>query len=62
MLFYEQKWLPESWKEWIPKESELKQSKYWVSMQDLAKNGRNYLQKKFPVKEELRKKAFFWPQ
>ena len=60
MLFYEQEWLPEAWKEWIPKEEELKQSKYWVSSVELSKENDVFLRKKFPVKEELRSKAFFW--
>ena len=60
MLFYQQKWLPDEWKEWIPKEDELKQSKYWVSKADLSPKGKAYLVKKFPVDEKLRSKAFFW--
>jgi alpha-galactosidase len=61
MLYYQQEWLPEAWKEWIPKETELKQSKYWVSRADIAKKNKAYLVKKFPLDEKLRRKAFFWP-
>ena len=60
MLYYQKEWLPESWKEWIPKEKELKQSKWWVSPNDLVKKGKIYLQTKFPPKESLKDKAFFW--
>jgi alpha-galactosidase len=60
MLYYEQQWLPEQWKEWIPTEKELKESKWYVSPKELAKSGGAYLKKKFPVDEKLKQKAFFW--
>ena len=57
MLYYEQKWLPEEWQEWIPKKAELEKSKYWVSEKELRKN---IFAVKYLPKPELRKKAFFW--
>jgi alpha-galactosidase len=57
MLHYQQEWLPKKWAEWIPKEAELKESKYWVAPKDLVKNENVYLQNMFPVKKELK---FFW--
>lgn len=56
MLYYEQQWLPESWKEWIPKKEELEKSKYWVSEKELKK----IYKVKFPPNPDLKKKAFFW--
>jgi hypothetical protein len=61
MLFNEQQWLPEAWKEWIPKEEELKQMKYWVDKKELAKADKKFLQVKFAPDDQLRSKAFFWP-
>ncbi len=60
MLFYEQKWLPKEWKEWIPKKEELKSSKYWVSPTELSTKGNAFLAEKFPPREDLKSKAFFW--
>jgi len=60
MLFYEQKWLPKEWKEWIPKKEELKESKYWVSPAELSTEGNAFLVKKFLPRENLQSKAFFW--
>ena len=60
MLYYQQEWLPEAWKEWIPTEAELKESKWWVSPTDLLKDQGIYKQVKFPPREELKSKAFFW--
>jgi len=62
MLFYEQQWLPKEWKEWIPTKRELMRSKYWVSPEGLSARNGAYLRKEFPVREELRRKAFFWPR
>jgi alpha-galactosidase len=56
MLYYEQKWLPESWKEWIPTKAELEKSKYWVAEKEL----KNINKVKFAPKAELKSKAFFW--
>ncbi|WXG44339.1 MAG: hypothetical protein WED04_09945 [Promethearchaeati archaeon SRVP18_Atabeyarchaeia-1] len=60
MLFYEQKWLPEEWREWIPKKEELKASKYWVAPAELSTKGNAFLVKKFLPREDLVSKAFFW--
>ena len=62
MLFYERDWLPEEWREWIPAEDELKQSPWWVDRKDLAKAGDRYKQVKFPPREDLKTKAFFWKE
>ncbi|MBN2156160.1 MAG: hypothetical protein JW776_08965 [Candidatus Lokiarchaeota archaeon] len=59
MLYYEQRWLPDEWKEWIPKEQELKESKWWVSPKDLRKLGRKYKEKKFSLTQNLKSKAYF---
>ncbi len=56
MLYYEQQWLPESWKEWIPTKEELQKSKYWVAEKEL----KNIYKVKFSPKPELKAKAFFW--
>ncbi|MHA1340872.1 MAG: family 4 glycosyl hydrolase [Promethearchaeota archaeon] len=60
MLYYEQNWLPKEWKEWIPTKDELEKSKYWISPKELSRKNKNYLKKKFPIDEKLRKKAFFY--
>jgi alpha-galactosidase/6-phospho-beta-glucosidase family protein len=60
MLFYEQQWLPEEWREWIPKKQDLEKSKWWVSKSDLSKENKKYIEKKFSLKTELESKAFFW--
>lgn len=60
MLYYEQKWLPEAWQEWIPKKSELENHKWWVSERDLTRDNKQYLKIMFPPDETLKKKAFFW--
>nr|MDO8133634.1 hypothetical protein [Candidatus Njordarchaeum guaymaensis] len=60
MLFYEQKWLPKEWKEWIPKKEELINSKYWVSATELSTKGNAFLLKKFLPRKDMRSKAFFW--
>jgi hypothetical protein len=60
MLYYEQKWLPRKWSEWIPSKDELRKSKYWVSPMELSANGGAYLSTKFKPREDLRSKAFFW--
>jgi alpha-galactosidase len=60
MLYYQQEWLPPQWKEWIPSEAELKESKWWVAPKDLIKDNKEYLKVMFPPKEELKSKAFFW--
>ncbi len=59
MLYYQQLWLPEEWKEWIPTESELKESKWWVSPKELMKIGRVYKTKKFSIDSKLISKAYF---
>jgi len=59
MLYYEQQWLPKEWKEWIPKELELKDSKWWVSGRDLMKFGRTYKIKKYDIDLKLKSKAYF---
>lgn len=61
MLFYEKRWLPAEWAEWIPAEEELKRSKWWVSPADLAEEGGAYKKVMFPPDERLKAKAFFWP-
>ena len=58
MLFYEQEWLPPEWKEWIPKESELKQSRYWVSKHDISKCLLRYRKIKYPPSSDLKQKAY----
>ncbi len=60
MLYYQKQWLPESWKEWIPSENELKESKWWISPEELSLKGKNYLKIKFAPDEKLKKKAYFW--
>lgn len=60
MLYYEQDFLPQAWKEWIPSKEELQKSKWWISSTDLTKENGQYLKFKFPVKEERRSHAFFW--
>jgi alpha-galactosidase len=62
MLFYQQQWLPKEWKQWIPSESELKESKWWVSKKDLSKVGSAYKKVMFPPEERLKQKAFFWKE
>jgi alpha-galactosidase len=42
MLFYEQQWLPQEWKEWIPRESELRQSKWWVDPREMARTHKGF--------------------
>ncbi len=59
MLFYQQQWLPEEWKEWIPKKEELEKSRWWISPTELQKFGRRYNQKKFFLTENLKEKAYF---
>jgi alpha-galactosidase len=61
MLHYQQRWLPETWAEWIPSEDELKTSKWWVSPKDLAKEDNAFRKVMFPPADRLRTKAFFWP-
>ncbi|WP_371803747.1 family 4 glycosyl hydrolase [Candidatus Lokiarchaeum ossiferum] len=58
MLYYEQKWLPEAWQEWIPTKEDLSKSKWWISLTDLTKRNKQYQKFKFPVKEEMRAHAF----
>jgi alpha-galactosidase len=60
MLFYEQQWLPEEWREWVPKQTELEKSKWWVSKSELSKKNKRCIEKKFSLKPELKSKAFFW--
>jgi alpha-galactosidase len=60
MLFYEQQWLPQEWKEWIPRESELGQSKWWVELKEMARKDKAFMTVKFPPRPELKTKAFFW--
>ncbi|MFX1278191.1 MAG: hypothetical protein ACFFA3_02170 [Promethearchaeota archaeon] len=60
MVFYEQQWLPEIWKEWIPSRNDLKKSKWWVSNTDLSVEDKKYQEIKYPIKAELKSKAFFW--
>jgi alpha-galactosidase len=60
MLYYEQQWLSEEWREWIPTKEELEQSKTWVSKSDLSQDGKKCLEIKFPPNPELKSKAFFW--
>ncbi|MBN1213801.1 MAG: hypothetical protein JXA99_00010, partial [Candidatus Lokiarchaeota archaeon] len=62
MLFYEKQWLPKDWAEWIPSENELKENDWWISQSDLIKTNEQYLKKKFPIKENLRNKAFFYEE
>lgn len=62
MLFYQQEWLPDQWKEWIPSENELMEHKWWVSPADLARRGKKYLEVTFPPDESLKEKAFFWDE
>ncbi len=59
MLYYQQKWLPDEWKEWIPQKEELKKSRWWISPLELRKFGRKNRQKKFFLTENLRAKAYF---
>jgi alpha-galactosidase/6-phospho-beta-glucosidase family protein len=60
MLYYQQPWLPKEWQEWIPRESELRKSRWWVSPKDLQKFGRIYKRKKFHLIESLKTKAYFF--
>jgi alpha-galactosidase len=60
MLYYEQEWLPESWKDWIPTKQELMQHKWWVDAKDLVPENDAFMKVMFPPDERLRKKAFFW--
>jgi hypothetical protein len=60
MLFYEQKWLPKEWKEWIPTKERLKASTYWIPPSELSTEGNAFLVKKLPPRRELQAKAFFW--
>jgi|GEM_PF-1385871 len=62
MLYYQKQWLPEAWAEWIPTEDELKQSPWFVSQKDLAKDDNAYLKVMFPPDDRLKAKAFFWPE
>jgi alpha-galactosidase len=62
MLFYQKRWLPAEWAEWIPSEDELKRSKWWVSPKDLAKEGYECRKVMFPPDDRLKSKAFFWPE
>jgi alpha-galactosidase len=60
MLFYEQKWLPKEWQEWIPEKEELKRSRYWISPLELSTKDNAFLVKKFRPRSELKSKSFFW--
>ena len=60
MLYYQQKWLPEEWNDWIPKKEELETHTWWVSEKDLAKDGDAYLKVLYPPDDSLKSKAFFW--
>ena len=60
MLFYEQKWLPKEWQEWIPRKDELKKSRYWISPLELSTKNNAFLVEKFPPKSDLKSKAFLW--
>jgi alpha-galactosidase/6-phospho-beta-glucosidase family protein len=60
MLFYEQKWLPKKWQEWIPKREELQKSRYWISPSELSTKDNAFLVKKYPPRGDLKSKAFFW--
>jgi hypothetical protein len=60
MLYYQQEWLPVAWKEWIPRKEDLESSRYWVTPNEILKEDKSYLQVKYPIKPELRQKAFFW--
>ncbi len=62
MLFYEQQWLPAEWKEWIPSESELRQSKWWVDRKEMVRKDKAFMTVKFPPRPELKSKAFFCPE
>ncbi|MHA1111717.1 MAG: family 4 glycosyl hydrolase [Promethearchaeota archaeon] len=59
LLYYEREWLPDEWKEWIPKRDDLKKSRWWIAPAELQKFGRRYKQKKFFLTENLREKAYF---
>ena len=61
MLYYEQEWLSEEWKEWIPKKSELEGHKWWVSQKDLVKDGKAYQQVLFPSQSRIEEKSIFRP-
>lgn len=60
MLYYQQEWLPEEWKEWIPKKEELEKHKWWVSKKDLSVAFWKYRRVPFKPKKSLKSKAFFW--
>ncbi|MHA2050462.1 MAG: family 4 glycosyl hydrolase [Promethearchaeota archaeon] len=60
MLYYEQEWLPEEWKDWIPTKNELEKSKWWVSKSDLSLENKKCLEIKYSPNPELKSNAFFW--
>lgn len=62
MLFYEQQWLPEKWREWIPTKNDLKKSKWWISNSDLSIEDKKCLERKFTPNPNLKSKAFFWEE
>ncbi|MFX0102527.1 MAG: hypothetical protein ACFFCS_23370 [Candidatus Hodarchaeota archaeon] len=55
LLFYQQEWLP-TFKEVIPKEEDLKNSKYYVSKKDIATQSDAY-NVKYPIRDEIKKKC-----
>ncbi|MHA1340684.1 MAG: family 4 glycosyl hydrolase [Promethearchaeota archaeon] len=57
MLYYEQEWLPEEWKESIKSLDELKNSKYFVSKKELhSKNVSKIV--KYPPRSEIAEKSY----
>jgi len=60
MLYYEQRWLPHAWKDWIPNKEDLQKSKYWISPKELVLENKEYLKIKFPPNENIKEKAYFW--
>nr|MDO8109726.1 hypothetical protein [Candidatus Sigynarchaeota archaeon] len=59
MLYYEQKWLPPEWKDWIPSIEELKRRKHWVDEKEL-KGKKQARINKYPVDARIKSKAFMY--